>query len=548
MIRNNAIVREKNAQVKMVDTRVDGLEWPSLADITPEISDTSNSLAQDAARFQKEYVDILPSTWSVLSISLTDDRQGLCISKMQAGQCPFVIRLPLGRNNSRDADEEVFDFEEGRKELCDIITQANESAHGARKISGKGDKSSWWAQRDALDLRLKELLDNIEKVWLGGFKGIFSEHTRSTNLLARFQRSFQIILDKHLPSRQKTGRKAKATQKVTLDARILDLFIGLGDPSAPDADFDEPLTDLLYFVVDILQFHGERNAYDEIDFDSMVIESIDALRSYYEALKSDGTSDEERHTILVLDKALHAFPWESLPCMQKLAVSRMPSVSCIRDRILAQEESTAPDSPEGHFISRSSGSYILNPSGDLKHTESTFTDLLSSLSLPSTRTITNRIPTEAEFQTLLTESSYLLYFGHGSGVQYIRPKTLRRLEKPAVALLMGCSSGALTECGEFEPYGTAMDYIIAGSPAIVANLWDVTDRDCDRFAIGALENWGLFSSEESVTKAKGKGKEKVTEKKHVSLVRAVAEAKSRCNYRYLTAAAVCVYGIPVYLK
>ena len=55
---------------------------------------------------------------------------------------------------------------------------------------------------------------------------------------------------------------------MTLDQRVLELFIGLGSPGEAE-DLEEPLMDLLYFVVDILQFHGERNAYDEIDFDSV---------------------------------------------------------------------------------------------------------------------------------------------------------------------------------------------------------------------------------------------------------------------------------------
>ena len=46
------------------------------------------------------------------------------------------------------------------------------------------------------------------------------------------------------------------------------MFVSLGCPSESN-DVDEPLMDLLYFVVDILQFNGERNAYDEIDFDSV---------------------------------------------------------------------------------------------------------------------------------------------------------------------------------------------------------------------------------------------------------------------------------------
>jgi hypothetical protein len=135
-------------------------------------------------------------------------------------------------------------------------------------MTRSGAKSEWWAEREALDDRLRDLLLNIENIWLGGFRGIFSQYPRHQELLSRFQSSFQKILDKHLPSRRKVGKRNK-TSYLSLDPRILELFIGLGNPSRVKYDLDEPLTDLLYFVVDILQFHGERNAYDEIDFDAV---------------------------------------------------------------------------------------------------------------------------------------------------------------------------------------------------------------------------------------------------------------------------------------
>jgi separase len=441
-----------------------------------------------------------------------------------------------------DADEEVFGFEQGRSELLEVIDLANESAHDAHGRSGREARQAWWEQREALDARLRDLLENIEKVWLGGFTGIFSQHARRPELLARFQKSFQNILDKHLPSRQKTGKKSKVP-RITLDSRILDLFIGLGDASDEDCDFSEPLTDLLYFVVDVLQFHGELNAYAEIDFDSIVVETHDALRSYHQAVRGSNQIDEGRHTILILDKALHAFPWESLPCMDGLAVSRLPSLGCLRERVIRQDQDVPKDAPDGHYISQGNGSYILNPSGDLKHTQSTFQKALEGLN--SWDGITNREPSEDEIKTALTSKDLLLYFGHGSGAQYIRAREIKKLDKCAVTMLMGCSSGALIETGIFEPYGPPINYMHAGCPALVATLWDVTDKDIDRFAKSTFEHWGLF---EPGTVGKGKGKLKAEQSGKMSLVEAVAKGREACNLRYLNAASVCVYGVPVYFR
>lgn len=179
-----------------------------------------------------------------------------------------MLRLPLGRHNSRDPDEDVFSFDQARSELLEIIELANFSAQDARSMTQKSSKSQWWAEREALNERLKYLLLNIENIWLGGFRGIFVRQTGCGQSLSRFQQSIHSILNKHLPSRQSARkRNGNRATPVALDARILELFVGLA-ASADVSELEEPLTDLLYFVVDILQFHGERNAYDEVDFDS----------------------------------------------------------------------------------------------------------------------------------------------------------------------------------------------------------------------------------------------------------------------------------------
>ncbi|KAK6843072.1 hypothetical protein PG987_003932 [Apiospora arundinis] len=542
------------------------LEWPMPVEAS-ESRRSSLSLTVDMNRFQKEYIDIIPSSWNVVSVSLSDNKHDLCITKLQAGHSPFAIRLPLERAMSRDADNEVFNFEQGRAELLDIISVANRTCHDARDMSAKGAKSAWWSEREALDERMKNMLENIEHTWLGGFRGIFSQHHRRSDLLARFQKSFQNILDNNLPSRRQVrGRRTKAATgpKVSLDPQILDLFIGLGDPSLPECDLDEPLTDLLYFVVDILQFHGERNAYDEIDLDRMVIEITDALHSYHSEAKSIKESQEQTHTILVLDKSLHIVPWETLPCMQGIAVSRVPSLACLRRSILEQRaspesetsfssESTEQGSEkhlrEGHHISNKSGTYILNPGADLKNTQSVFGRPLSGLPL-SWSAIEARVPTEPEFEAALTKSDLLLYFGHGSGAQYIRGRTIRKMDKcRAVALLMGCSSASLTAPGDFEPHGPVWNYMLAGSPAVVGTLWDVTDRDIDRYAGRLFEEWGLFPAKSrSAGSQKGKKKTKAAASSSssssdrgddegvntgpTSLVEAVARARDACKFKY----------------
>ena len=518
--------------------------------------------------FQHDFLNAIPESWTAISLSLSHDCGELRLCRMEANVMPFVLCIPLNKQGPRDSEDEKFGYNEAKAELTKIIELANFSAHDTGNLSRKGAKTAWWEARAQLDSRLKDFLINIENIWLGGFRGVLKHCSFQVDLISRFNQSLIRILDKHLPSRFR--RKASKGDRVVLDPRVLELFVALGDPRELDNP-DDPILDLLYFIVDILHFNGERNAYDEIDFDPMVVEVQDALTHYHELASGDFDGIEGGHTILILDKKLHSFPWESLPCLAGQSISRLPSLKSLRDRILMLRQRDAT-SVASFSVDSTNGAYVLNPAGDLKNTQANLETPLASLEAWSSTV--NEKPVESELAATLATKSVYLYFGHGSGGQYIRARTIRKLDQCAVALLMGCSSGLLTEAGEFESYGTPINYLQAGAPAVVGTLWDVTDKDIDRFSMKVLEKWGLFKTEEdsrSSTKtsrsaspakkeAKGKGRQRSKTREmgrqddmaqkveKATLDRAVAEARDACILRYLNGAAPVIYGIPVSLS
>ncbi|KAF1913977.1 peptidase family C50-domain-containing protein [Ampelomyces quisqualis] len=583
------LIQESVEAEKEPMSRDECLRWPT---------STSSSCALTAiSNFQEKYIDIIPDTWNVISLALNEARDELYITRYESGMTPFVLRMPLARHASRDMDEEEFSFEDGKRDFDEIIELSDFSTRTAKDMTSRECRQQWWTEREALDTRLQELLINMENIWLGGFKGVFSQHERQPTLLARFRKSLENVLNRHLPSRKK-----KTPQKrPVLDTRILDLFVGLGDATDEEVDMDEALMDLIYFVVDILHFNGERNAYDEIDFDAMVVETQEALQAYHN--EAHRTPQAPRHMILVLDNNLHGFPWESLPCLERLSISRLPSLAALRERLLAarqymDQEGRAP----GHYIRTGTrGTSILNPSGDLSHTSKTLKPRLDELH-GDWKHIANRAPTEKEFEKALQEKDLVLYFGHGSGAQFVRSKAVRRLypgqqddhsRKPgcATTFLFGCSSVHLTENGIYEPSGMLASYLTAGAPAVVGMLWDVTDKDCDRFAIKAGELWGLWPEpqEDAAPVAppktpgrKAKGKSRVAQlvdevegarapgsakkggrkvntpgsetelaadgHRGMGLDECIRDARKACVLKYLNGAAAVVYGIPVYLE
>jgi separase len=577
-------------------------EWPAMT------ATTSNPPTPQltASTFQEEYINTLPAPWTTVSLSLDSTCTSLYVARYRAHHAPFIVRLPFSRHQDEDLGNEAFDHAAGKEELADIIQLSNTSCHNNGDLSAKGAKSNWWSEREALDRRLQELLINMEDMWFGGFKGVFSPRQNKPDLLARFRVAFEGVLDRHLPSRQAAKGRAAG---LALDHNVLELFVNLGSDNDGTIDLDEPISDLLYFVVDMLQFNGERNAYDEIDFDEMTVEILDALRQYHEASDEADANQEDLHVVLVLDKRLQAFPWENLPCLEACSVSRVGSMLSLRDCVKAMRSQQGV--VDRHMVSRKTGTFILNPSSDLASTQTALLPALSKVAAvdgADWSSFVNRAPSEADFKTTLETSAMTLYFGHGAGSQYIRPRTIKKLEKCSeVVWLMGCSSGAVTEYGELEPQAVPLAYLSAGdktsplsegkSPgnnskclSVVATLWDVTDKDIDRFSLTVGEEWGLWSSAAEpaklasktpkkrdrlvvapttpqkapktpgktprVLKTPGGAKTPVRNRSRsavrdrsvkLSLAGAVARSRDACYLRYLNGAAPVVYGVPLYL-
>lgn len=168
--------------------------------------------------------------------------------------------------------------------------------------------------------------------------------------------------------------------------------------------------------------------------------------------------------------------------------------------------------------------YLVNPSGDLEETQGAFEDWFRGL--PGWEGRAGAPPSSGqELAQALGQHDLFVYMGHGGGEQYLPTRAARRLDRCATALLVGCSSGRLREQGDLEPSGPVLGYLLGGCPAAVANLWDVTDKDIDRFARSLLEFW------------LGSGQPRC-------LAGAIGGARGVCKLPFLIGAAPVVYGIP----
>lgn len=265
----------------------------------------------------------------------------------------------------------------------------------------------------------------------------------------------------------------------------------------------------------------------------------------------------ERHpVVLVLDEQLQAIPWEGLPCLRGRAVTRVPAVASVfsalatswsddagsssirRDSSEESRPSRTAEHGQGWIPSRDGirlhrGSYVLDPEANLPHTRKELGPVFRRLGRRlGWSGMEGEVPTEESMAQTLAEVDIFVYCGHGAGELLVGREAVAGLTQCAMAVLMGCSSGRLKGYGDFEPSGMVSSYLAGGSPAVVANLWDVTDRDIDRYSVTLLESLVGGKKGEGVRRAR-------------TLAHAVAEARSDCKMRFLVGHAPVCYGIPL---
>eukprot|EP00903_Cladosiphon_okamuranus_P012531 g11734.t1 len=283
-------------------------------------------------------------------------------------------------------------------------------------------------------------------------------------------------------------------------------------------------------------------------------------------IKTGGGGAERHPVVLVLDEELQAIPWEGLPCLRGHAVTRVPAVPFVfaaletrwnrggdgdaqasgsKARGKAKGKGKGKPAPARNLqqpwipsrggVRLDRGYYVLDPESNLPHTRKQLGPLFQGLERRlGWSGVAGEAPTEDAMAQTLEEVDIFAYCGHGAGELLVGRDAVAGLTRCAVAVLMGCSSGRLKGYGDFEPMGMATSYLAGGSPAVVANLWDVTDKDIDRFSVSLFE---AFLGEGGAGK-NGNGRA-------LTLAHAVAESRSECKMPFIIGYAPVCYGIPV---
>ncbi|XP_057700846.1 separin [Corythoichthys intestinalis] len=421
-----------------------------------------------------QQIEHLPSgvtvcVMSVLGVKVGQVGGSILLTRLEKGSTPVTVHIPTPAepHSIRGLVQEMDAIKVDQKTVLHV-----------------SEKALWWEGCRALDLRVELLLKEMEQL-LGCWKSLF----------------LPLSMDKKLASQAKHLSKILCAKGITASEEMLKVVLS----ASP-----------LLSQKDLRSF--AQGVCPEWDDDCEQI-----LRSAVWQFP-----DREvpcGHTVLILDRHLQKLPWESISFLKFRSVSRMPSLQSLIG--LSVQKENDPQSILNSGVDTQKSFYLLDPDANLENTQKEFKELLSSkLNLDG---VCGHAPKSGQLEGAVATKDLYLYLGHGAGARFLDQQAVLNRPMRAASLLIGCSSAALAVRGDQEGQGIILYYLMAGCPFVLGNLWDVTDRDINRFTKALLDSWFASTSGSALLDYMGPSRE-ATHMKH------------------LIGAAPVVYGLPIQLR
>ncbi|KAM7114144.1 separin isoform 1-T2 [Molossus nigricans] len=425
----------------------------------------------------QECLALIPSGITVCVLALATLQPGtvgntLLLTRLEKDNPPVTVQIPTAQSK--------LPLSSALKEFDAIQKEQKEN-------SSCTDKREWWTGRLELDHRMEVLITSLETYVLGCWRGLLLPLSEDPGPAQEASHLQELL--------QECGWKYP-------DPTLLKIMLSAANTLTPQ--------DIQSLACGLCPTQPERAQ-------QLLSEAVRRLQGK--------TVPSNRHLVLVLDKDLQKLPWESMPSLRALPVTRLPSFRFLLSYAIIKESGVSPVLNQG--VDPHSTFYVLNPHNNLSSTEEQFRANFSSES--GWKGVIGEVPSPEQVQEALTDHDLYIYAGHGAGARFLDGQAVLRLSCRAVALLFGCSSAALAVHGNLEGAGIVLKYIMAGCPLFLGNLWDVTDRDIDRYTEALLQGW----------LGAGPG---------APLLYHVNQARQAPRLKYLIGAAPVAYGLPVSLR
>ncbi|KAK5933843.1 hypothetical protein CgunFtcFv8_014293 [Champsocephalus gunnari] len=406
---------------------------------------------------------------SVLGVKPGEVGDSIILSRLEKGAAPVTVHISTSKQ---------------QHPISWLVQEIDSIQVEQKTVSCVSEKAQWWEGRWALDSRVERLLKEMERL-LGCW------------------RSFLLPLSSD-PEPSKQARhlcKSLSAKGVTVSEDMLKVLLS-ASPELSQAD--------------LRRFGLGVSPQWDTECEQLLLTAVTRLAD---------REEPRGHVVLILDKYLQKLPWESISMLRSRSVSRMPSLHSLIGLSLQKENDS--DSILKQGVDTKQVFYVLNPDANLENSQERFKEWFGSK--PDWDGVCGVAPDSGQLEEVVATKDLYIYVGHGAGARFLDSQTVLKRQMRAAALLFGCSSAALAVRGDQEGQGIILNYLIAGCPFVLGNLWDVTDRDIDRFTKYLLESW----------LSAGSG---------APLLDYMGPSRQATHLKYLIGAAPVVYGLPLHLQ
>lgn len=483
---------------------------------------------------------IIPLSWKFVAMTVCPTGEVLvsvaCTQGVESNHMRYDTRCVFSEKETSFQDKILSSFDQIMSESKKQLKGIDHDVATTKYNSSKEKKQEWWEKRHELDLDLSHLLDDFDEQYLSSLQlqeDIHDADFVEENLASKFDAACTIENDNDMSASEKEEGKVEKDDLMKLTVvQLKERLQSYGCSSKELRPLRKAgLVDLLY--------------------DKCVVPvNVDTHEETDTKLPLSNTATANQNKVqcffLILDEQIQRLPLESTPTFRNKIVSRLPSLAFG----ITSMYRVARDKSIGSVINPKNVSYVLDPEKNLKATQERIMSKLTSLTETNqwawSGVVGKRPSKEFMSEVLEQENGLYIYFGHGAGerffsrsdIESFSQKRLKNWKCPSI-ILMGCSSGELKSVNDskeshakphetyFEPDGTLLSYLCIGSPCVVGNLWDVTDKDIDRFSLSLLD--GLFNNLHSPS----------------NVVEQVSSSRDACKLRFIVGAAPIVYGIPI---
>ncbi|KAM4612859.1 separin [Polymixia lowei] len=406
---------------------------------------------------------------SVLGVKPGEMGDTVLLSRLERGSAPVTVHIPT--------------FQQ-QHPMSWLVQEMDNIKVEQKAVSRVSEKAKWWEGRKALDARVARVLEQMDSL-LGCWRGFLLPLTSDPELSTQAE---------HL-------RKALRARGVTASEEMLKVVLS-ASPSLSQKELHR-------FALGIFPEWGR-------ELDDLLQAAVSRLAD---------RAEPRGHVVLILDKYLQKLPWESVSCLRPCSVTRMPSLHSLLGHCVQKESDPGCVLKQG--VDTKQVFYVLNPDANLQDTQEQFREWFSSKG--EWQGVSGVAPDSVQLQEAVATKDLYIYVGHGAGARFLDGQRILKQDIRAASLIFGCSSAALAVRGDLEGAGIILNYLMAGCPLVLGNLWDVTDRDIDRFTKVLLQSW----------LSAGPG---------APLLDYMGASRQATHLKHLIGAAPVVYGLPIHLQ